>query len=609
MAGEFVFLYPKRRLDAARARRAFFVARGRTPIPTEARVEPATETTNALCFRVSESASGVFYVPHFSRREGAVFASTGTLAPTSVPRSLFLELARGQLARLLRKRFEWGVLGLEISRGADLATRREIRRFAALATSDRSASGFEEECFAAFESLRGTSSRLNDRFLEQASATRRDEAFERSTALGFAAGAAAFRDGADPFSDPTGGGLRRCFRSVFDVFNATISWADVDRRSDAFDWTAFDRALAFVEKRGLRATFGPLTRWTWETIPRRFVGRSDAEITAAFRRFVAAAVERAGGRIRRWVVATNVERDDLGPSAEARGAAAEEAARTIRRIDPTAEAFLGFERPFGGVGVFGRSTSGVPWGVVGRIAARRAFDGFYLEANFGLSRSATAPIDPLESHRFFDRWATFGVPLSVAASFPSASPKGRVSTLLSTTAENAWGRWFGCERRDDERRVDDWLTAPPELEIDESFWSEKTQQENARRFFLTAMARRSVDEAIWSRWEDGESESLAFDDESCESTSGCEDGGREDSGDAAKGGERNGRNKRNGLNGRRLGEFPTSGLFGLDGRPKPALHKLAALKRAYYARTSLDVGGDEKKRTENNDERAERDEK
>ncbi|MBQ2850080.1 MAG: hypothetical protein IJE77_06325, partial [Thermoguttaceae bacterium] len=28
-------------------------------------------------------------------------------------------------------------------------------------------------------------------------------------------------------------------------------------------------------------------------------------------------------------------------------------------------------------------------------------------------------------------------------------------------------------------------------------------------------------------------------------------------------------------------EFPTSGLFDETGRPKPALHKLAALKRAY----------------------------
>ncbi|MBR4833981.1 MAG: hypothetical protein IKU86_06595 [Thermoguttaceae bacterium] len=592
MANEFVFIYPKRRLDPARARRAFFVERGRTPTPTEARVEPATETANALRFFVPSIASGVFYVPCLSRREGLIFASTGTLAPSSVPRSLFLELARGQLARLLRKRFEWGTLGLDISRALRATIRRETRRFAALATADRSASEFEEECFAAFESLRATCSRLNDVFLEQASEARRDGAFERSTAFGFAAGASAFRGGKNPFVDPTRSGARRRFRAAFDVFNPTISWADVERRSGAFDWTAFDRALAFAEKRGLRTTFGPLTRWNLETTPRRLVGRSDSEIAEAFLRFVEAAVERAAGRVRRWVVSTNVERSDFAPSSETRFATVEEAARRIRRIDSNAEAFLGFESPFGDAGLFDRSAAGAPWDVAYRFALRRAFDGFYLETNFGLSRLATAPRDPFELHRFFDRWAALGVPLSVAASFPSANPKGPVPTLFSTTAEAGWGRWFGRERRDGERGVDYWLTAPPELEIDESFWSEKTQQENARRFFLTAMARRSVDEAIWSRWDDvGSARDGDFSETaSCEAT----------------------RNKKKGSVSSTRAEAPTSGLFDVDGRPKPALCKLAALKRAYHDRRldgETGENNENKKKTTTNDDRAERNER
>ncbi len=610
MASEFVFIYPKRRLDAARARRAFFVERGRTPTPTEARVEPATETTEALRFFVESSASGAFYVPCFARREGLIFASTSALAPSSVPRSLFLELARGQLARLERKRFEWRALGLEIPRTLRLAARRERRRFAALATSDRTAPEFEEACFAAFESLRATCSRLNDVFLDQASEARRDGAFERSTALGFAAGASAFRGGRDPFDDPTRSGARRRFRSVFDVFNATISWADVERRRGAFDWRKFDRALAFAEKRRLRTTFGPLTRWDEATIPRRFVGRSDSEVAAAFLRFVEAAVERAGERVRRWVVATNVERNEFGPSSETRVAAVEAAARRIRKIEPNAEAFLGFESPFGDAGLFDRSTAGAPWDVARRFVLRGAFDGFYLETNFGLARGATAPRDPFELHRFFDRWATFGVPLCVAASFPSANPKGRVPTLFSATAENAWGRWFGRERRDGERDVDYWLTAPPELEIDESFWSEKTQQENARRFFLTAMARRSVDEAIWSRWDDVAASGAAGDDASETSLSETTRGFRDDERSTSGRGNRNAR-RRGGAATRT--EATTSGLFAVDGRPKPALHKLAALKRAYYDRRRADEAacetGGEETTNKKNDERAERNER
>lgn len=565
MASEFVFIYPKRALSPAGARRVFFARRGRAPSPTETRVEPYSETLNLLRIASEASGAGRVCAPCLSKREGLFFASTGTLAPSSVPRSLFLELARGQLGQLLRKRCEWGALGLKIPKELTEATRRDLRRFAELATSDRSASGFEEDCAALFEALRETGLATNDVFLEQAMEARRDGAAERPTALGFSAGASAFVGERTPFSGPAGASRRR-LRSFFNAFNPTISWADVERREGAFDWSAFDRALAFGEKRGWRTTFGPLTRWTPRTVPRWLRGRSAAEVAEAFWRFVETAVLRAGLRVGRWVVATNVERSDWGPTAETRFAATEEAARRIRRLVPGAEAFWGFERPFGDAERFDVASAGAPFEIACRLLGRGAFDGVYLEANFGLSRWATAPRDPMELHYFFDRWATLGVPICVAASFPSANPRKRVATLFSASAENAWGRWFGWGKRDDGVDFDGLLTAPPEVEFDESFWSERTQQENARRFFLTAMARRSVVEAIWSRWEDGVVDVAEAEDETTR-----------DGADAV--GENRGAQEANRAE---RDEFPTSGLFDEAGRPKPALHKLAALKRAYW---------------------------
>ena len=559
MTSEFVFIYPKRRLDAARARRVFYARRGRIPTASDARVESYSETLNLLRIFPSSSGSGSFYAPFISKREGLFFASTGTLAPSSVPRSLFLELARGQLGRLLRKRCEWGALGLEIPRSLTLATRRDLRRFAELATSDRSAAGFEDECAALFDSLRETSLLTNDVFLEQTTKARRDEATKaNSPTLGFSTPASAFADVRAPFL------TRRRLRTIFDAFNPTIAWGDVERREGAFDWSAFDRALAFAEKRGWNVTLGPLTRWTPRTIPRWALGRSDLELAEAFWRFVEAAVLRAGNRVGRWIVATNVERGDWGPTPETRFATTEEASRRIKRLVPDAETFWGFERPFGDAERFDGASAGAPFEIAWRLIGRRTFDGVYLEANFGLSRWATAPRDPFELHRFFDRWATLGVPLCVAASFPSANPRKRVATLFSASAENSWGRWFGRGQRDD--GVDALLTAPPEMEIDESFWSERTQQENARRFFLTAMTRRSVVEAIWSRWEDGDDGGYW---ETTEETT--RDGGANGESRAEQESNRAERN-----------EFPTSGLFDEAGRPKPALHKLAALKRAYW---------------------------
>ncbi|MBQ7028670.1 MAG: hypothetical protein IJN32_00360, partial [Thermoguttaceae bacterium] len=551
-------------LNAAGARRVFFARRGRTS-PSSACVEPYSETLNLLRISPASSGSGKFYAPYVSKREGLFFASTGTLAPSSVPRSLFLELARGQLGRLLRKRCEWGALGLKIPRNLTEATRRDLRRFAELATSERSAPGFEDECAALFDALRETCLATNDVFLEQAMEARRDGAAERPTALGFSTGASAFAEERTPFSGPSGSSRRR-LRTCFNVFNPAISWADVERREGTFDWSAFDRALAFGEKREWRTTFGPLTRWTPRTAPPWLVGRSEAEVAEAFWRFVEAAVLRAGKRVERWIVATNVERNDWGPSPETRFAATEEAARRIRRLNPDAEAFWGFERPFGDAERWGAS-AGAPFEIAWRLAGRGAFDGVYLETNFGLSRWATAPRDPFDWHRFFDRWATLGLPICVAASFPSANPRKRVATLCSASAERSWGRWFGLGKRDDGGDFDALLTAPPELEIDESFWSERTQQENARRFFLTAMARRSVVETIWSRWEDGADcgDWNAPDETTC------------DGDDLPNAEGRDAQETRR----TESDEFPTSGLFDETGRPKPALHKLAALKRAY----------------------------
>ena len=585
MSSEFIFVYPKTRLSAAEARRVFFARRGRVPAPSTARVESYSETLKLLRVFPASSGAGTFYVPCVSRREGVVFESTGTLAPSRVPYSLFLELARGQLGRLLRKRCEWGALGLDVPKNLTATTRLDLRRFAELATSERSAPGFEDECAALFDSLRAASLRTSDVFLEQATAARRDGAAERPTALGFSAVAASFAGEKTPFSG-LAGGLRRRLQSSFNVFNPAISWADVERREGAFDWRAFDRALAFARKRGWRTTFGPLTRWTARTVPRWVEGRSETEAAEAFCRFVEAAVLRAGLCVGRWIVATNVERGDgRGPSVEARLAAAEEAARRIRRLIPGAEAFLGVERPFGDAERF-EDAAGASFENAWRFAGRGAFDGIYLEANFGLSRWATAPRDPFELHRFFDRWATWGLPICVAASYPSANPKKRVATLFSASAEKSWARWFAWGKRDDAESVDAadgaggfdaLLTAPPEVEIDEAFWSERTQQENARRFFLTAIARRSVVEAIWSRWEDGVDD---WNEEAADETTRGDDGELVGVGVGGVGGD-GANGKRRGARGAERDEFPTSGLFDKAGRPKPALHKLAALKRAY----------------------------
>ena len=69
MTSEFIFIYPKRRLDAAGARRVFFARRGRIPAPSEARVETYSETLNLLRITPATSGAGTVYAPCVSKRK------------------------------------------------------------------------------------------------------------------------------------------------------------------------------------------------------------------------------------------------------------------------------------------------------------------------------------------------------------------------------------------------------------------------------------------------------------------------------------------------------------------------------------------------------------
>ncbi len=620
---EHLFFYPKRFFDPEAMRRAFFARRGRVPVATDVRVESYSSTRDVVCFSTKLNVSGSFYIPCLDRLEGACYASTATLGPSRQLRSALLELTRGTLALALRKRTEWGASGLRAPNELLRSFRETISRFSELATSDVDAPEFDAKSVATFEAARDVSRLLNEFFLGRALEGRRARIGlgDWTTRFGFST------PPNDEFLGGTWGGRsarrndrfwRRGLGSIFETYCPAIGWPDIEKEEGRYDWTAFDAALDWAKARGLRTTFGPLIRWGRRaTVPRWLWGETnEVERTAAFLRFVDAILARDGGRVERWIVATNAEREEFGPSSGVRLGVAAETARKIRVASPNAEAFLGFERPFGDEARFRRRLAPSPIEFASRIARRRFFDGFYLEMNFGFSRWATAPRESLEWHRFFDQWAALGSRLSLAVSYPSASADDAFSDGIGDAAtcfSELRGSFDGGKRGP---FPNDLLTETPEIEADaavasleaarlgrsgfDDVWSETTQQESVRRFFSSALARRCVDETIWTRLFDRPCESNAR-------TSGAPS----DLGDAFWSVAPNPVFEENDetdftledessvvfadwphedANARELAEesetpfdaFPTSGLIGANGEAKPAFRKLEALKHAYF---------------------------
>ena len=170
---EFLFFYPKRQIETALVIRGFAVVRGRKPVPTRIRVVEFDESRSQLVVDAKTDLSAALYVPCSGGREGFFYASTETLPSDRRPRPLYLELCRGQLSRIQRKRAEWSYSGFSTPERLRSQIRRAVQKFSVLVTADYDAPDYDAETFALFNSLCEIARRLNELYLSQTLAARR----------------------------------------------------------------------------------------------------------------------------------------------------------------------------------------------------------------------------------------------------------------------------------------------------------------------------------------------------------------------------------------------------------------------------------------------------
>lgn len=493
---EFFFFYPKSQVAAALLKRGFATVRGRKPVPTSIRVVERDETRSELIVEATTEQACALYVPCSDSREGFFYASTESLLPSRRPRSLYLELCRGQLSRIQRKRVEWSYSGFSTPDRLRGQIRRATQKFSALVTTDADAPDYDAATFALFTALCEIARRLNEQYLNQTLAARRRTPSWVSR-FGFAV------DNPEnwiPSYDALFGASRANrsrpkLEPLFQTVNLRVNWRDVERY-DGYDWSRISAAIDAAQARGLRVTLGPLTRWG-NDLPRKLHSTAiNADyLQDEYMKFLRSAVDALGARVHRWIVAANVEASLDTKTLEFRLANAIQASDYLRNRLPQSETFLGFEQAFGDSTRFRDLPLVYAVDLATRLASQHVFDGYYVEANFGLVPNTTAPRDPMELHRFFDRWRSLGVRLAVATSCPSAAPFSTPETLDPSDR-------FVSVFADKPKRSFFFRPSKEEKPLEEQLWSVQVQQELARRFYSSALACKAIDELIWTRWLD-----------------------------------------------------------------------------------------------------------
>jgi len=535
----FPFVYPREYFSEELLVQSFFTRkRLRLPLCTKITLDQEDEFRGRMILSVDGDDTGAVYVPYLHKRYGLTFFSTETLKTGSRPYHLLRELVRGQLSRILRKKFDWEFCGLRITRSLAQEIKQSIRKVANLITMDQNTEGFDEITIAIFETLVDTSYRLHELFLDQALEIRQSRQNELPALLGF-------RTGRYELCNALSEKLP--LQDTFQIYNPVFSWKEIEPEQGCYCWDIVDQALQDAKDNGWTLILGPLIRWSPRFLPHWILEQLDDlyEIRKRLFRYFDLFLERYSF-ITHWVVASGISSNLGDILVSKRIEWADAIARKIRKFNPDAEIYVGMDQPLGDLLRFESTIA--PLEIADEISGNPYIDGYFLELNIGLGPQATAPRDIIEMNRALDLWSLFGKKLFLSYSVPS-----KADTNIDFI--------------DDESVVFD----------------NRTQQEYLQKLLLSFLTRRSVAGISWSQLEDtipaihpdqtqtsgqilrGTSENSIFFNEILNSIRPPE---------IAQPPEQTQSSKPESL-------FPHSGLISIDGTMKPAYHKLMALQHIY----------------------------
>lgn len=416
--------------------KSFFAAWGRLPRPTQ-----ATLADNLLTIRTETKGSGTVHVlcPH--RELGIVLQSTETLLAQETPYLLTKELARGSLGRMLRKIFDWQLIGFRLSPESKQKITEVSRRFSKCVVADESDPEVERELWQIMELFDETVLWITHEFAEQSLAWRLKNEDRLPTVFGVGMHS-------HPIESLYEFDLYAHFlQEAFHVVMPMPSWRELEPEPGCFQWERLEKRFTYPARFGFQILMGPLLTFDIQAFPTWLLPRIGEpgffENNAT--RFVNALTERYGSTTYAWILANHVNSCAIADLPTSRCVSLIRIlAQQIRSRGLDSPILIGINQPWGEY-----SLDHVPEYDQVQIAESlmgcRDIDAFLLEMNFGFDRHQTLPHDPMSISGMIDQWSMLGKKLYASISVPSSISSGFFGQPMPVSEEYQWSE--GMQQR------------------------------------------------------------------------------------------------------------------------------------------------------------------
>ena len=412
------------RLTPAAVQRAYFSGPDYIPWPTRAR-----QTLDGLEVDRESNESGNFHILWHVPRHGELMLTTSTLAERGKPYWLAVELARGELFRLRTQVAEWQELGLVLPRVVYAALEQATKLFARAATQQYLPNEVEPLAERALIAALETGQQLVACFVEQALAGRKRHTPKLPTWLGASLG-----------NRPVDRSIGRRLMSSFNAAAMTCNWHEIEAVEGAYRWEAYDQQIDWCQSHDAKIIAGPLLKFSQGALPDwLYLWSGDFDnLLSVITDYVETTVTRYRGRVQLWNCAARLaEPDILGLSEEQRFQLAVRVVEIVRKLDPETPAVISFDQPWGEYLHRSRLELAPLTLADALVRSELGLGGIAVECNVGYSPGGSASRDLLAYNRLIDWWGSFGLPLYVYVTFPSAATMDPLSRKPAHVAVEA----------------------------------------------------------------------------------------------------------------------------------------------------------------------------
>jgi hypothetical protein len=407
------------------------------PWPTRVQVE-----LNRLIVQRHVGESGYLVAPWNIDGAGRLMGTSGTLIERSLPYQLVLELARGKVHQLRSQAIHWQEEGLLLPADLEESIRtatRSLCHAVDAAANEQGSSAAQLALSLGYQAA----DQLVHAYMTQLLQLRRQQQAVLGTAL-------ACRLSEVPAEHAAG-----ALAATFDRIALAFPWSTIEPNEGHYDWSRPDALLDWADKEGLAVSGGPLVDFSSAQLPDWLClwERDLTHVGKFMSNYVAAALKRYRGRIRRWhLTSASNSASVLSLSEQELLWLTVKVARAARQIDPGLELIIGVAEPWCDyMARADREQS--PFLFAETLVRELKLAALDVELIMGVTPRGSYCRDLLETARLLDAYADLEVPLQVTLGYPSSSSLDpKADPLLCVDA----GNWHGGVQ---ETTQAEWATA------------------------------------------------------------------------------------------------------------------------------------------------------